>query len=98
MVTALRTSRFGVETVQCQDLRITVWGVGGQVHPLWRHFYHGPSGLNHVVNSTNLNKLGDAEEALTNMVKNETPDALVFALASTHTHTFRRNSFWMDAV
>ena len=87
--TAFRTNGFGVETVHCEDLSFTVWGVGGQVevHPLWRHFYQGPHGLIHVVNSTDLNKVVDAQEELNNLVKNETPDAVVLVLANTLTHS-----------
>ena len=87
VATPFRTSGFGVETVQCKDLSFTVWGVGGQakVHPLWRHFYQGPRGQIYVANSTDLNKVVDAEEELKNLVKNETLDAIVLALANTHT-------------
>ena len=66
VATPFRTGGFGGETVQCKDLSFTVWDVGGQaeVHPLWRHFYQGPRGQIYVVNSTDLNKVVDAEEEL----------------------------------
>ena len=43
-----------------------MWAVGGQVevHPLWRDFYQGPSGLIYVVNSNDRNKVVDAEDEL----------------------------------
>ena len=87
VVTAFRSSAFGVETVQCKDFGFTVWGVGGQVevHPLWRHFYQGQSGLIYVVNSNDRNKVADAEEELNKLGKDEMPDAVVLALANTLT-------------
>ena len=60
-----------------------MWGAGDQVevHPLWRYFYQGPSGLICVVNSNVLNKVVDAEEERNKLVKK-----------SQHTDTFDRNS------
>ena len=86
VVPALRTS-VGVETVQCEDLGFTVWGVKGQlkIHPLWRHFCQGPRCLTNVVKSTDLNKNVDAEEEIDNLVRNEIPDTVVLALANTLT-------------
>ena len=62
VVTAFRTSGFGV------GRGFTVWSVG-EVHPLWRHFYQGPNGLINFVNSNDRNKVVDAEEELTKLVK-----------------------------
>ena len=82
--TALSTSGFGVETVQCEDLSFTVWSVGGQVeiHPLWRLFYQGPRGLTNVVNSTDQNTNVAAEEELDSLVMNEILDTVVLATPS----------------
>ena len=53
VVTTIRTSGFGVETVEYKNLSFTVWCVGGQdkIRPLWRHCYQGTNGLIHVVSS-----------------------------------------------
>ena len=52
------------------------------------HFYQGPSGLIHVVNSNDRNKVVDAGEELNKLVKDEMPDAVV--RSRQHTHTLHR--------
>jgi len=45
VVITIPTIGFNVETVECKNISLTVWDVGGKdkIRPLWRHYYQGTS-------------------------------------------------------
>ena len=53
VVTTIRASGFGVETVEYKNMSFTVWSVGGldKIRSLWRQFCPGTHGPIYVVNS-----------------------------------------------
>ena len=80
--TTLRTSGFGVNTVEYKNLSFTVWGVGGQdkVRSLWCHVYRCANGLIRVVNDGS--QVVDARDEFNKMIDDE---AVVRTFANTCT-------------
>jgi len=62
-----------VETLEYKNLCFTVWDIGGQDHirKLWRHYYQGTNGLIYVIDSSDRNRIEDAQEELSKMMKEE---------------------------
>ncbi|OWF41999.1 ADP-ribosylation factor 4 [Mizuhopecten yessoensis] len=84
IVTTIPTIGFNVETVEYKNINFTVWDVGGQdkIRPLWRHYFQNTQGLIFVVDSNDSERIQEASEELSKMVKeDELKDAklLVFA-------------------
>jgi len=56
---------FAVETIQYQNLAITVCSLGGEkIKPLWRHFYENSEGVIFVVDSQDRENIGVAAQVL----------------------------------
>ena len=71
IVTTIPTIGFNVETVEYKNISFTVWDVGGQdkIRPLWRHYFQNTQGLIFVVDSNDRERVGEAREELSKMVK-----------------------------
>ncbi|KAL0821817.1 hypothetical protein ABMA28_005224 [Loxostege sticticalis] len=85
IVTTIPTIGFNVETVEYKNISFTVWDVGGQdkIRKLWRHYYQNTQGLIFVVDSSDTKRLAEAEQELSNMLKeDELRDAVVLVFAN----------------
>ena len=71
-------SGFNVETVEYKNISFTVWDVGGQdkIRPLWRHYFQNTQGLIFVVDSNDRERIAEAQDELTKMVKKITTSNL----------------------
>ena len=72
-VSTIPTIGFNVETVSpCKGVTFTVWDVGGQekLRPLWRHFFQNTQGLIFVVDSSDLERISEARQELSNVLEN----------------------------
>merc|ERR1711877_95873 len=84
VVTTIPTIGFNVESVEYKNINFTVWDIGGQdkIRKLWRYYYNNTQGLIFVIDSSDRDRIEDAREELTRMMKeDEMHDAalLVFA-------------------
>ncbi|XP_042009220.1 uncharacterized protein LOC121757805 [Salvia splendens] len=74
IVTTIPTVGFNVETVEYNNIRFTVWDVGGQqrykIRPLWRHYFHNTQGLIFVVDSNDRDRIVEARDVM-HMMLNE---------------------------
>jgi ADP-ribosylation factor protein 1 len=63
---------FNVETVEYKKVSFTSWDLGGPdtIRPLWRHYFQNTRGLIFVVDSSDLERIGEAKDEL-NMLLNE---------------------------
>ena len=72
-VSTIPTIGFNVETVSpCKGVTFTVRDVGGQekLRPLWRHFFQNTQGLIFVVDSSDLERISEARQELSNVLEN----------------------------
>lgn len=72
-VNTIPTIGFNVETVSPRrGVTFTVWDVGGQekLRPLWRHFFQNTQGLIFVVDSSDLERISEARQELSNVLEN----------------------------
>ncbi|KAL2629239.1 hypothetical protein R1flu_013925 [Riccia fluitans] len=66
-VATIPTIGFNVEHLEHQNnVSFTVWDVGGQskIRQLWCHYFHDAQGLIFVVDSTDINRMKEAQEEL----------------------------------
>ncbi|KAG8230521.1 hypothetical protein J437_LFUL019222 [Ladona fulva] len=85
IVTTIPTIGFNVETVEYKNISFTVWDVGGQhrIRSLWRHYFQNTQGLIFVVDSSDRERIGEAEEELNNMLTaEELADAVLLVFAN----------------
>lgn len=56
-----------------KNVTFTMWDVGGQdkLRPLWRQFYHGADGVIFIVDSSDVSRIGEAQDELFSMVSDE---------------------------
>ena len=83
--TTLPTIGFNVETVEYKKLSLTTWDVGGRdkIRPLWRHYFQNASGLIFVVDSNDRERVADAREEMTRILKeDQLRDVAVLILAN----------------
>ncbi|CAE7237114.1 ARF1 [Symbiodinium pilosum] len=66
VVTTIPTVGFNVETVEYRNINFTVWDIGGQdkIRKLWRYYLQGTDGLIFVVDSSDRDRINDAQEEL----------------------------------
>jgi len=65
VVTTVPTIGFNIETVEYKNFKLTVWDVGGcNIRKLWRPYYENTEGLIFVVDSSDKDRIGDANEEL----------------------------------
>lgn len=67
------TIGFNVEDVKVGSLQMTIWDVGGQhtIRPLWRHYYHGSTGIIFMVDSADQERMKEAQECLAHVLDAE---------------------------
>jgi len=85
VVTTIPTIGFNVETVQYQNVNLTMWDVGGQdkIRPLWRHYYQNTQGLIFVVDSNDGERVDAAAEELNKMLsEDDMREAVVLVYAN----------------
>lgn len=72
-IQAIPTIGFNVEEIHFQNLRLTVWDVGGQgkIRALWKHYYAGTDALIYVVDSSDTERLAEAGSELHRLVKDD---------------------------
>lgn len=65
-VTTVATIGFSTQSVEYKNLTMTIWDVGGQklLRPLWKHFFQGVDAIIYVVDSSDKERLEEAEEEL----------------------------------
>lgn len=65
------TIGFNVETIEWRRLRLNIWDVGGQeeIRKLWHHYYHGIRGVIFVLDSTYIERIDVARDALHTMLE-----------------------------
>eukprot|EP00300_Choanocystis_sp_HF-7_P011666 c17564_g1_i1.p1 GENE.c17564_g1_i1~~c17564_g1_i1.p1 ORF type:complete len:199 (-),score=56.56 c17564_g1_i1:123-668(-) len=84
-ITTLPTIGFNVETVQVQNVRFTMWDVGGQekIRALWKHYFIGTQGLVFVIDSNDTSRVELAVKELSFLLdQDELRDASVLVLAN----------------
>merc|ERR1712048_224226 len=85
VVTTIPTIGFNVEIVEYKNVSFIVWDVGGQdkIRKLWRHYYQGTNGLIFVVDANDRDRIENARDELTTMLKeDEMRDAVVIVFAN----------------
>ena len=72
-VQTIPTIGFNVETVEYKKIRFTMWDVGGQhlIRKLWRHYYQGTDAVIFVVDSNDVQRMGEVKDELMNMMNDE---------------------------
>ncbi|XP_005107065.1 E3 ubiquitin-protein ligase TRIM23 [Aplysia californica] len=83
-IPTIPTIGFNVETVEYKNFKFTIWDVGGQhkIRPLWKHYYFNTQAVIFVVDSSNRERLDEAQGELVKLVhEKELKDAslLIFA-------------------
>ncbi|XP_065657634.1 E3 ubiquitin-protein ligase TRIM23 [Hydra vulgaris] len=84
-VSAITTIGFNVETIEHKSVKFTIWDVGGvqKLRPLWRHYYLNTQAVIFVIDSTNLERLFEAQEELTKLLaEKRLQDALILIYAN----------------
>lgn len=73
LLTTVPTIGFNVEQVRYRNITFTVLDVGGQdkIRPLWKHYYQGTDGLIFIVDSNDLERLGNARHELSKLLEQE---------------------------
>eukprot|EP00397_Hematodinium_sp_SG-2012_P046150 GEMP01052044.1.p1 GENE.GEMP01052044.1~~GEMP01052044.1.p1 ORF type:complete len:187 (+),score=27.60 GEMP01052044.1:50-610(+) len=69
--TIIPTIRFGVETVEYKNIRMTVWDVGGQdkIRALWRHYFDNTNAVIFVVDSGDRDRIEEAAEEMMKVIQ-----------------------------
>ncbi|BFY99159.1 hypothetical protein BsWGS_02198 [Bradybaena similaris] len=70
-IPTIPTIGFNVETVEYKNFKFTIWDVGGQhkIRPLWRHYYFNTQAVIYVVDSSNRERLDEAQSELVKLVQ-----------------------------
>jgi len=92
VVHTIPTIGFNVETVEYKNINFTVWDVGGQekIRPLWRYYYSNVDGIIFVVDSSDRDRMDDAngyddnaqEELHRMLAEDELRDAVLLVMAN----------------
>lgn len=82
VVTTIPTIGFNVETVEYNNLKMTVWDVGGRdkIRPLYRHYYPNTDALMFVIDCNDKERLEDAAAELYKLSQEEELRALPVAI------------------
>jgi len=67
------TIGFNLETIQFKGLNFTIWDVNGQEHlrVLWKHYYKETDGIIFVVDSSDRERIEEANKELSEMLSEE---------------------------
>lgn len=79
------TIGFNVESLEYENLVITLWDVGGQhkFRPLWKHYYHNAQAVIFVVDASDRSRFEEAQKELAKIVsERQLRDALVLIYAN----------------
>ncbi|KAK0079497.1 hypothetical protein PV325_001174 [Microctonus aethiopoides] len=79
------TIGFNVESLEYENLVVTLWDVGGQqkFRPLWKHYYHNAQAVIFVIDSNNRGRFEEAQNELSKIVsERELKDALLLIYAN----------------
>ncbi|GFR85038.1 E3 ubiquitin-protein ligase TRIM23-like [Elysia marginata] len=70
-IPTIPTIGFNVETVEYKNFKFTIWDVGGQhkIRPLWKHYYFNTQAVIFVVDSSNRERLDEAQSELVKLVQ-----------------------------
>lgn len=73
VVTTIPTIGFNVETIEYKLISFTLWDLGGRdkTRALWRHYYQGTQAFIFVVDSSDRERVENAREELTRVMKEE---------------------------
>ncbi|XP_055919497.1 ADP-ribosylation factor 2-like [Eupeodes corollae] len=85
VVSSIPTIGFNVETLEYKNICFTVWDVGGQakIRPMWRHYFQNTKGIIFVVDSSDRDRISDAEKELSGIMREEElRDALLLVFAN----------------
>eukprot|EP01062_Namystynia_karyoxenos_P021393 TRINITY_DN1813_c0_g2_i14.p3 TRINITY_DN1813_c0_g2~~TRINITY_DN1813_c0_g2_i14.p3 ORF type:complete len:213 (+),score=100.09 TRINITY_DN1813_c0_g2_i14:84-641(+) len=85
LIQSVPTIGFNLETVEYQNVKFTVWDIGGQdrLRLLWRHYYSGTDGIIFVVDSADRDRLPVAKEELRRLLsERELADARLLLFAN----------------
>jgi ADP-ribosylation factor protein 1 len=66
VTTTVPTIGFNLESVEYKNLSFTVWDIGGQdkIRALWKYYYAGIDGIIFVVDSSDQERISQAQEEL----------------------------------
>ena len=73
-ISTIPTIGFNVEEVSpCKGVTFTVWDVGGQkkIRNLWNYYYQGTQGLIYVIDSSDIERLEEANEQMHSILEND---------------------------
>ena len=73
VISTIPTIGFNVETVEYKSINFTVWDLGGQnkIRPLWRYYYQNTEAIIFVVDSSDKERVQEANEELQNMLRED---------------------------
>ncbi len=73
LITTVPTIGFNTETVQYKGITFNILDIGGQdkLRPLWRHYYHGTSGIIFVVDSADRDRIPIARDELQKLTQED---------------------------
>ncbi|XP_011311870.1 E3 ubiquitin-protein ligase TRIM23-like [Fopius arisanus] len=81
----ISTIGFNVESLEYENLVITLWDVGGQhkFRPLWKHYYHNAQAVIFVVDASDRSRFEEAQNELAKIVsERHLRDAVVLIYAN----------------
>jgi len=84
-VTTIPTIGFNVEKLEYKNILFTVWDLGGQTRTrqIWQHYYQNTDALIFVVDSSDRDRIEEANEELLNMLhREEMRNAVLLVLAN----------------
>eukprot|EP00408_Alexandrium_pacificum_P023631 CAMPEP_0171184808 /NCGR_PEP_ID=MMETSP0790-20130122/15974_1 /TAXON_ID=2925 /ORGANISM="Alexandrium catenella, Strain OF101" /LENGTH=143 /DNA_ID=CAMNT_0011649805 /DNA_START=93 /DNA_END=520 /DNA_ORIENTATION=- len=84
-VTTVPTIGFNVEKLEYKNILFTVWDLGGQdkSRRIWQHYYQNTDALIFVVDSSDRDRIEEANEELLKMLhREEMRDAVLLVLAN----------------
>ncbi|XP_063985820.1 E3 ubiquitin-protein ligase TRIM23-like isoform X2 [Diachasmimorpha longicaudata] len=79
------TMGFNVESLEYENLAITLWDVGGfnRFRPLWKHYYHNAQAVIFVVDASDRSRFEETQEELSKIVnERQLKDALILIYAN----------------
>ena len=85
VITSIPTIGFNVETIQCSNLTLVVWDIGGQdrIRTLWQHYFDNTDALIFVIDASDTDRFEEARSELHGIVANprmsQLKGVLVFA-------------------
>lgn len=77
------TIGFNVESLEYENLVITLWDVGGQHKHVWKHYYHNAQAVIFVIDASDKSKFDEAQKELSKIVsEKELKDSLFLIYAN----------------